>query len=237
MKKIITAVMAILVMGATCAYAFDPKDLLNGLRGAASSSSEKSEETTSADNKDSGSSDKGGGILGAIGSFINNTVANNKFTVDDLVGTWNYTSPAVSFQSENALKKIGGAGAATALEAKLEPYYKQLGFTRTSLVVEEDHSFTMKMGLLVLRGVVEKDENDGLVFSFSAFGKVSLGKVHANATKAGNTLNLTFDATKMIQLLTKVSSVLNNTTLNALTTLLNSYDGVYMGFKLKKEQA
>lgn len=231
MKKIISTAIAVLMLGASTASAFDPKDLLNALGGKSGSS----EETTEASSGATESNSNGGGLLGAIGSFINNTVANNKSTVDDLVGTWNYTSPAVSFQSENALKKIGGAGAATAVESKLEPYYKQLGFNRTSLVVEKDHSFTMKMGLVTLKGTVEKDDSDMLVFNFSAFGKVPLGKVGANATKAGNTLNLTFDATRMIQILTKVSSVLNNASLNALTSLLNSYDGIYMGFKLKKE--
>lgn len=218
----------------TCATAqastFDPKDILNHLRGDSTS--------TSGDNKGSGDSDGGaGGILGAIGSFVNNAVANKNFSVDDLVGSWSYTSPAVSFQSDNALKKIGGAGAATAVEEKLEPYYKRLGFNRTSLEVDAEHNFTLKMGVLTLKGTIEKDEEDQmLVFHFNAFGKVSLGSVKANATKAGSTLNLTFDATRMVQILTKVSSVLNSSALNTLTTLLNSYDGIYMGFKLKAER-
>ncbi|MCH5221747.1 MAG: DUF4923 family protein [Muribaculaceae bacterium] len=223
MKRIFIAVFAVFMLGVSSSTAFNLKDLFGG-------SSSSSETATTGDSKSSS-----GGLLDAIGGFVNNTIANNKFTIDDLVGSWEYTSPAVSFQSDNALKKIGGAGAATALENKLEPYYKQLGFTKTSLVVEKDHSFVLKMGVLTLKGVVEKDASGMLEFSFSAFGKVSLGKVKANATKAGSTLNLTFDATKMIQLLTKVSSVLNNSTLNTLASLLNSYDGVYMGFKLKKK--
>lgn len=183
---------------------------------------------------DSGSSD-GSGVLGAIGSFINNTIANNNFTIDDLEGHWRYTSPAVSFKSDNALQNIGGAAAATALEGELEPHYRRLGFNRTSLEVDADHNFTLKLGLVQLKGKVEKDENDRLVFNFSAFGRVNLGKVTANATKAGNTLNLTFDATRLINILNKVAGAVNNTALSTLSTLLNSYDGLYMGFKLKKD--
>lgn len=224
MKTKIIALTLAALLGATFqSHAFDPKDLLGRLTGSAQS-----------DSTASGTSDSdGGGILGAIGSFVNNIAANKRFSVDDLVGTWVYDGPAVSFQSDNALKKIGGAGAAAAVENKLEPYYKKLGFTRTSLTVDKEHNFTLKMGVLSLAGKVEKDENDMLVFNFSAFGKISLGKVAANATKAGDKLNLTFDATRMVQLLTSVSKMLNNTTLNALTTLLNSYDGIYMGYKLK----
>ena len=222
MKKIILSALAASV--AASASAFDPKDLLGNL-------GKLNGDTTST----TGDSQSTGGVLGSLGSLIGNVVANNKFSIDDLVGTWSYSSPAVSFQSENALMKIGGAGAATAVENQLAPYYQRLGFTNTSLTVDADHNFTLKMGLLVLKGTVEKDEEDnGLVFNFNAFGKISLGKVKANATKAGKTLNLTFDATRLIQMLTKISSKLNIKTLSTLSTRLNNYDGIYIGYKLKQ---
>lgn len=222
MKKIILSALAASV--AASASAFDPKDLLGNL-------GKLNGDTTTT----TGDSQSTGGVLGSLGSLIGNVVANNKFSIDDLVGTWSYSSPAVSFQSENALMKIGGAGAATAVENQLAPYYQRLGFTNTSLTVDADHNFTLKMGLLVLKGTVEKDEEDnGLVFNFNAFGKISLGKVKANATKAGKTLNLTFDATRLIQMLTKISSKLNIKTLSTLSTLLNNYDGIYIGYKLKQ---
>lgn len=229
MKKLFVATLSVLMLGAVEAAAFDPKDLLNGLKNAVGGeTTEKTSESTTTESSSTG------GILGALGSLVNNTLANNNFSVDDLVGSWNYTSPAVSFQSDNALMKVGGAGAATALESKLESYYNQLGFNKTTLTVAEDHSFVLKMGLITVSGTVEKGDDGMLQFNFSAFGKISLGQIKANATKAGSILNLTFDATKLIQLLTKVSSVLNNSTLNTLSSLLASYDGVYMGFKLKK---
>ena len=222
MKKIILSALAASV--AASASAFDPKDLLGNL-------GKLNGDTTST----TGDSQSTGGVLGSLGSLIGNVVANNKFSIDDLVGTWSYSSPAVSFQSENALMKIGGAGAATAVENQLAPYYQRLGFTNTSLTVDADHNFSLKMGLLVLKGTVEKDEEDnGLVFNFNAFGKISLGKVKANATKAGKTLNLTFDATRLIQMLTKISSKLNIKTLSTLSTILNNYDGIYIGYKLKQ---
>lgn len=236
MKKTLTAFLAALVIGVSSAYAFDPKDLLKGLGNATSQSQSESSsnDQTGGTSSDAGSTANGGGILGAIGGFINNAMANNKFSVDDLVGTWNYTSPAVTFQSENALMNIGGAGAATALENKLEPYYTKLGFNKTTLTVDKEHNFELKMGLLQLKGTVEKGDDNSLVFNFAAFGKIPLGKVSANATKAMNTLNLTFEATRLVQMLTKLTSVLNMSSVNALASLLNSYDGIYLGFKLKK---
>ena len=223
MKKIILAIVALAIAGS--ASAFDPKDLLNKLKG---------DTTTTSSTTDSGS-DSGSGLLGTLGGLISNVVANKNFSVDDLVGTWQYTSPAVSFQSENALMKIGGAGAATAVEDKLAPYYQRLGLIKTELTVDAEHNFTLKAGLVTLQGTVTKDEEDeSLVFNFNAFGKVSLGKINANATKSGSTLNLTFDATRLIQILTAVSSKLNVSTLSTLSSILDSYDGIFIGFKLKQ---
>lgn len=223
MKKIILCAVSALLLGASTASAFDPRDLF----GNKSSNSDESTGSTSG---------SGSGILGAIGDFVNNITANDRFSVDDIVGTWKYTSPSVSFKSENALQNIGGAAAATAVEDKLAPYYKRLGFTNTTLTVDEEHNFVMKLGLLQLQGTIEKDEENHLVFNFSAFRSLKLGSVQANATKSGNKLNLTFEATKLIQILNKLSGVLNSTALKTLTAMLNSYDDIYIGFKMELSQ-
>lgn len=177
---------------------------------------------------------KSGGILDAISGIAGNLTATDKFSVDDIVGTWNYSSPAVSFKSDDALKKIGGAGASAAVEAKLKPYYTKVGLESVVLTVQEDHSFSMKFKFGTLKGTISKDENNDLVFAFSALSKKTLGKVKAEATKSGSTLTLTFDASKLIAVLQKVSSLTKNSSLGTISNLLSSYDGIYMGFKMKQ---
>ena len=215
-KSVICAIMA-LALAFGQAGAFDLKDLFG--------KSKTNTETSADDNSD--------GILGALGSFIGNMTANKNFTVDDIAGQWSYSSPVVSFKSENALKNVGGAAAATAVENKLAPYYKTLGFTRTTLTIAKDHTFSMKMGIIPLKGTVEKTEDGRLEFAFTGITGRSIGKVDAVATKSGSTLNLTFDATKFIKVLTSVAGKLNISTLNTLASLLNGYDGIYMGFSMK----
>lgn len=217
MKKSAICVIMALALTFGQAGAFDLKDLFG-----------KSNTTT-----ESSADDNSDGILGALGSFIGNMTANKNFTVDDIAGQWSYSSPAVSFKSENALKNVGGAAAATAVENKLAPYYKTLGFTRTTLTIAKDHTFTMKMGIIPLKGTVEKTEDGRLEFTFTGITGRSIGKVDAVATKSGSTLNLTFDATKFINILTSVAGKLNISTLNTLASLLNGYDGIYMGFSMK----
>lgn len=229
MKIVRILLTAVALISATQYASAEPQDFLGKIAGAITGNS------SSNSGNDSNSSDNNGGIVGAISGFVNNLISNNNFTVDDLVGTWNYTGPAVSFESDNALNKIGGAAAATAVEDKLAPYYKKLGFTGTSLVVDAEHNFTLKMGVIKLQGTIEINDDKQLEFHLNAFGKVQLGTLKANAAKSGKELKITFEATKLIQVLTKVASALNMSTLNTLSSLLNSYDGIYIGFKLKAE--
>lgn len=215
MKKIIIAALTLVGAIGANAGSFDLKGLLGG-----------SEENTQS---------SGGSALDALSGIVTNLTSTSNFSVDDIIGTWNYSAPAVSFKSDDALKKIGGAGASAAVESKLKPYYSKAGLETLVLTVEEDHSFTMKMKFGTLKGTIEKDEDNNLVFSFSAFGKVGLGKVNAQAVKSGSTLTLTFDASKLIALLEKVSSVAKIDSLSTISSLLSSYDGIYMGFKLNKQ--
>lgn len=173
--------------------------------------------------------------LSGIGNTITSLLANENFEVEDLVGSWEYSGPAVTFESDNALQKIGGAAAATSIEEKIEPYYQRFGMTALNLTVNDDLSFTMKLHKGQLQGTIEKDEETKhLIFHFKAL-KINIGSVNARATKAGGTLILTFDMTKLLPIIEKVSSLTNSSSAKALSKLLSSYEGLYAGFKLKSQ--
>ena len=69
MRIIKIALAAAAIAVAQPASAFDPKDLLNGLKGLGGN-----------DTTTTGGSSSGSGALGALGSLIGNAVANNKFS-------------------------------------------------------------------------------------------------------------------------------------------------------------
>lgn len=180
-----------------------------------------------------------GDILGSIGQTIKNATATTKFSTDDLVGSWKYKSPAVSFKSESTLKNIGGAAAATAVENKLATYYKRYGLTNVSLEVDSTGTaaspkFVMKLSRATVRGNILKKEDGSLAFKFNVFGKINLGEVDCMATKSGSELNLTFDAKRFITLISKVAAITGSSSIKALTELLNSYENIYIGFRLEK---
>lgn len=181
-----------------------------------------------------GGSGDGQSLGERISGAVTSLVASDKFELDDLTGTWSYMSPAVTFASDNALQKIGGAAAASGIEAKIEPYYTRIGLTNLVITVAEDHSFTMKAKMATLKGTITQNDNGELTFNFSALKKIPLGKVSARASKAGDTLILTFDVSRLISLMEKVSAISGSSSVKALSKMLSSYDGLYAGFKLKR---
>lgn len=206
-----------LCMAAICATsAHATTDLKDLLKSAASASDKNS-------------------TVNTIGNVISGLTASSQFEISALEGSWTYRSPAVSFKSENALQNIGGAAAAASVEAKLSPYYEKAGLTAMKLTVANDSSFTMQLKKGALKGKLSKDENGDLIFNFSALGKINLGKLKAYTTMSGNTLNLTFDITKLIAIAKTATSVAGIKSLEAISSLLQSYDGIYAGFKLVKD--
>ncbi|MCI9607107.1 MAG: DUF4923 family protein [Muribaculaceae bacterium] len=172
-------------------------------------------------------------------SMLGSLVSSDKINVDKISGSWSYSSPAVTFKSDNILKKAGGAAAASTVEAKLAPYYSKAGFTKMTLVIEPDSTFSMKLNRTTLKGTIAPvtDENSqaNFVFNFKVGGKLPIGKMDAYVTMSGsNTMSLTFDVTKLVAIIEKAGTVTNNSTIKGVTKLLESYDGICAGFKLKK---
>jgi len=231
MKKTFIIILAVLMTAPV--YAFDLSSLLKGLEQKSKTSGDSIATT-------SGSKDNAASALGGLGTILGGVVeslaSTSKLTPADLVGTWAYSSPAVTFESDNALKKIGGAAATATIEKKMEPYYKRAGITNLVLTVEADSSFTMKTKLFTVKGTIATSPDDGkLTFNFKAFNKIKIGEISTMVSKSGNTLSLTFDASRLQGIVTKISTLSKNASVQSLAKLFSSYDGVYVGFKLKKE--
>lgn len=170
-----------------------------------------------------------------IGNVLGNIVATDNVELSQLIGTWNYSSPAVGFQSDDILKKVGGSAVSAKIENDLKKYYAKVGFDNVQLSIAEDASFVMKTKYATLKGDIEKGENGIFVFNFKAFGRVKLGSLKAYTTLSGNTLSLTFDIKKLVELAKKVSKYTNVSTIQSIISLVDSYEGITAGFKLKKQ--
>ena len=207
MKTIYTIVALLLCSMSLSAQSFDLKEALRGL----------------ASKNDTTNTDKG------------STGGKSDVTPADLEGTWDYTAPAVTFKSENLLKKAGGAAASATIENKIKPYYQRAGLENLVLTVASDSTFTMKLKRGSLSGSISQGTEKGiLIFKFKAAGKVNIGSMNTAVSLAGNQLTLTFDISKLMTIVDRLASFSGNSTLNSINSMLQSYDGLQAGFKLKK---
>lgn len=184
----------------------------------------------------SGSSESSSGVLSGLGSVLNGVLSTSKISISDVVGSWKYVEPAVEFKSENLLKKAGGSAAAATITDKIKPYYEKAGITNLEFIVKEDGSFTLGVGKIKMSGTLQASDTDGaFIFNFKAVGSLSLGKITGYLSKnISGQLTLTFDASKLISLVNGIAKLSANSTLQTVSSLLNSYDGLTVGFVLKK---
>lgn len=214
MKRIFSLALGAFIAGASTAMAFDLKDALKGLG--------------------SGNDTTVEGIAGALGSVL----STDKIDISSINGTWKYSAPAVTFKSDNLLQKAGGAAASSMITGKLEPIYKTTGIDNMTLTIDETGNFQMKLRSITLNGVIEPltdaDSQANFTFNFQTAGK-NIGKINSYVEKSlTGTLKITFDVSKLITILEKVSSVAGNSTLKTLSSALSSYDGLCAGFELTK---
>ena len=171
-----------------------------------------------------------------LGSVVNSLVSTDKVEIADLKGTWKSVSPAIVFKSENLLQKAGGTAAEAAIEGKLDKYYKAAHMDEFTITFEEGDKYTMtfKNGRTASGTVTKGAKNGTIVFNFSTLGSTKLRQVTAYVQK-GTQLSITFDISKLNTLLSTVSKYTGNSTVSSITSLLNSYKGMYAGFKFEKQ--
>lgn len=157
----------------------------------------------------------------------------NQITRQDLIGTWTYESPECRFESENLLKKAGGEIAASKIESKLAESFAKIGIKEgvSQYTFGEDGTFQMAMGTRTLSGIYTFDESTRVLTLKGTFGLTSM---KSTVCRSGSSISLLFDADKLLNIASVAGSLTNNTMLQGLSSLIGSYDGMKVGFKLKK---
>ena len=178
--------------------------------------------------KGSNSSSNAGSIINGI---LNNVIGSGTFKQADLCHTWKYSKPGCAFTSENLLAKAGGEIAASKVENKLEGYYKKFGFSssNTYFTFNTDGTFSAKIDGKAWNGTYTFDEKThaiqlkGLLLSASGY-----------ATKTTNGISLLFDQKKLLNLIKALSAFKGSSTLSAVGSIANNYDGMQVGFEMTK---
>lgn len=166
-----------------------------------------------------------------LGSVVEGVFTKSNLTLADLVGEYKSEGPAVTFKSDNLLQKAGGLAGAGAIESKLNPYYEQYGLNNMTLTIDEEANFTMKIKSISIKGTVTKNDDGTFNFNFNVAG-FTLGSFTAYIEKSGSTMKLMFDATKLKNFISVVAKFTGNSMATALGSILDSYDGACIGFRM-----
>ena len=187
-----------------------------------------------------GSKDRGGilgGILGAItqgdaaANILYDVIGATKLSQKDIIGTWNYRGPGVAFTSEKLLAKAGGEVAAAKARQELEAPYQSIGIksTNTYFTFKDDDTFEGKVDGTPVKGTYEYNPETSEVKL-----KTLLLSTTGYLTRNAKGISLLFESKKLLKALQVVAAISGDSTLGTIGELSKNYDGIRMGFDLKK---
>lgn len=157
-----------------------------------------------------------------------------KSTNADITGTWIYSGSAIELKSDNTLSNIGGKAAATVAEEKLNEQLGKIGITsgKLSFTFNADSTFTTKLNKKTLKGTYSYQvKEQSIQLKFAKLIPMS-AKVNCTSTS----MDLLFNADKLMKLITTIASKSSNSTLKTISSLAENYDGMLMGFNMKKQE-
>ncbi len=174
-----------------------------------------------------GAMTNGTGVVNAISSVI----GLDKVKAQNLIATWKYSGPGCAFTSKNLLAKAGGEVAAVQIEQKLLPYYQQVKISEsnTYITFKEDGTFSSKIAGTPFSGNYTFDEASQKITL-----KGLLLSVNCYAKKEANGISILFEAKKLLTVLQTMSAMSGNKDLQTIGDLSKNYDGVRVGFDMKR---
>ena len=147
-------------------------------------------------------------------------------------GDWTYKGPSVDVSGKNLLAGIGKPIAKGKLKKKLKDAFKKIGLNKAKpqFTFNQDGTCAIKLlGKSIMGTYNYNPDLDKISIKWHGV------PVNARLKRNGkNKLHITFDADKLISLFTLVGSFSDSSTIKALSTLMDNYEDVMVGFELKR---
>lgn len=168
-------------------------------------------------------------ILSGVAKAV---VGNKATTVSSIIGTWTYSGPECQFESENLLAKAGGEMAAKEVEEKMIAVYNKVGMNNIRYTFNEDGTYSYQMKKRTVTGSYVFDD---AAKTITMTGKLGL-KTVAYVTVTGNDMSMVFKADKLMSILKTITGAASkvNSTAATINSVAEAYDGLMLGFELKK---
>ena len=168
---------------------------------------------------------------GSVINAISSVIGLDKVSAQGLIGSWKYSAPGCAFTSENLLAKAGGEVAAAKIEEKLLPYYQKVNISasNTYITFNQDGTFSSKIAGTSFSGTYTFDEANqqiklkGMLLSINCYTKREV-----------NGISILFEAKKLLSVLQTMAALSGRSDLQTIGELSKQYDGVRVGFDMKK---
>lgn len=173
-------------------------------------------------------------LKSVLSSVVKNVVGDKTTTASSIIGTWTYAGPECQFESDNLLAKAGGEVAAKEVEEKIQKVYEKVGMDGCQYTFSEDGSYSCTVKGKTSSGTYTFDSDAKTVTMKSKLGI----KTVAYVTVTGDDMSLVFKADKLMSVLKTITSAAAsvNSTASTISSIADSYDGLRLGFELKKKE-
>ena len=181
-----------------------------------------------------------GDVLNAIGSQQGSNVAqgltsvfssSKQATAEKIVGTWNYTEPAIVFTSDNILAKAASKIAANKVEGKLQEQLSKYGIKPGSFTMtfNEDGTFSETLKGKTTKGTWQVKDSK-LILSIAGVKALSI-----TTQIDGKDLQFVTDATKLLNLFKTIGAKSSNSSIKTVASLMKSVNGMQAGITMRKQ--
>ena len=177
-------------------------------------------------------------VLGGVVNKVEETVSKVNESVS-IVATWRYNAPDCKFQGDDLLSNVGGEVAAKKVEEQMSNYLSKLGFNENTVYVfNADSTYTSTVAGHTVNGTYSYYKDTKEITLKTKIGLKMTAQISTSLLDGGS-MSLLFKADKLMSLAQTVTGAIagksSNATVSTLNTVLSQYDGLLIGFEMKRQ--
>ena len=169
-----------------------------------------------------------------LSGAVKQVVGDKATTETSLIGTWAYVGPDCQLKGDDLLKNIGGDAAGVEVEKKMEPIYEKTGLNTIQYTFNEDKTCSYTIKGKKVEGTYVFDPEAKTITIQAGRLKV---KTIAHVVTLGSNMSFVFDANKIFSVVKTITGAASslNASASTISKLLEEFDGMMIGFELKKQ--
>lgn len=155
----------------------------------------------------------------------------------NIEGNWEFSGSAVKFTGDNVLMNAASELAAGKVEDQLNEYLQKVGIRQGlfSYVFNADGTFTTTFSKMNFSGQYTFSQEEGTIeLDYGKNEKLKGVSLKTDVSVSLNSMQLLFNADKLLDFISKITSTVSDSKIGALASLIDQYDGLKIGFELSR---